>query len=253
MPRFHAPPSPRQNRLLAALPPAQYQRLRPHLQWVMMPLGSVVHESGGAQEHVVFPATSIVCNLCVTADGCSAESAVVGNEGVTGLALFMGGGSMPGRSVVYSAGYGYRVGSRVLQMEFGRDPNLQHLLLRYTQALMTQLQQTAVCNRHHAVQQQLCSLLLSTLDRTVSGQLTLSHELIADMLGVRRETVTVAAGRLKSAGLIRYARGHITMAVRRGIEALACECYAVVKREYDRLLPAVAARAPWPATEYAAA
>lgn len=230
-------PLPRQNRLLAALPAADYERLAPHLGLVMMPLGWTVHESGDAQSEAYFPATSIVSHLYVTDQGSSTQIALVGNEGAVGLAVFMGGGSAPGRATVYGAGYAYRLTSSVLKAEFSRGGSLQQLLLRYTQALMTQVMQTAVCNRHHAVEQQLCRLLLVSLDRSSSNKLTLSHELAAAMLGVRREAITGAAGRLRAAGLIRYSRGRIGVLDRTKLEARVCECYAVVKREYDRLLP----------------
>ena len=236
--------SPRQNQLLAALPAADYARLLPHLELVPMPLGWAVCESGEAQGHAFFPTTSIVSSLYVTEDGSSAEIAVAGNEGVVGVAVFMGGESTPSRAVVYSAGHGYRLGSSVLKAEFSEGGSLQQRLLRYTQALMTQTAQTAVCNRHHSVEQQLCRLLLLSLDRSAADELTLSHELIAGMLGVRREGVTEAAGKLRKAGLIRYSRGRMRVLDRPRLEARACECYAVVKAEYERLLPEAPSPAP---------
>jgi len=229
--------SPRQNQLLAALPAADYERLLPHLELVPLPLGWAVYESGDAQGYVYFPTNSIVSLLYVMEDGSSAEIAVVGHEGVVGIALFMGGETTPSRAVVQSAGYGYRLRASVLKTEFGQAGELQHLLLRYTQALITQMAQTAVCNRHHALEQQLCRWLLLSLDRLPSNELTMTQELIANMLGVRREGVTEAAGHLQAAGLIHYSRGKITVLDRPKLEAQVCECYAVVKREYGRLLP----------------
>jgi CRP-like cAMP-binding protein len=229
--------SPRQNRLLAALPAPAYARLEPHLKLVQMPLGTVLYESGILLNHVYFPTTSIVSLLYVMADGASAEIAVVGNEGVIGVSLFMGGETTPSRAVVQSAGHAYRLSGQLLKEEFTRAGAMQHLLLRYTQALITQMAQTAVCNRHHSLDQQLCRWLLLSLDRLSSNELAMTQELIANMLGVRREGVTEAAGRLQSAGLIEYRRGHITVVDRVGLEARTCECYAVVKKESDRLLP----------------
>ena len=229
--------SPRQNHLLAALPATDYGRLLPHLELVPLPLAWAVYEAGDAQGYVYFPTTSIVSLLYVMEDGSSAEIAVVGNEGLVGIALFMGGESTPSRAVVQSAGYGYRLRASVLKTEFGQGGDLQHLLLRYTQALITQMAQTAVCNRHHAVEQQLCRWLLLSLDRLPSNELTMTQELIANMLGVRREGVTEAAGKLQAAGLIHYSRGKIVVLDRPKLEADVCECYAVVKREYNRLLP----------------
>jgi len=242
MPVMKIPPSsgrqsPRQNCLLAVLPPADYERLAPHLELVPLPLGWAVYESGDAQGYLYFPTTSIVSLLYVMADGSSAEIAVVGNEGVVGIALFMGGASTPSRAVVQSAGYGYRFRASALKSEFGHGETLQHLLLRYTQALITQMAQTAVCNRHHSVEQQLCRWLLLSLDRLSTNELTMTQELIANMLGVRREGVTEAAGHLQAAGLIHYSRGKISVLDRPKLETRVCECYAVVKREYDRLLP----------------
>ena len=233
--------SPRQNQLLAALPAADYERLLPHLELVPLPLGWAVYESGDAQGYVYFPTNSIVSLLYVMEDGSSAEIAVVGHEGVVGIALFMGGETTPSRAVVQSAGYGYRLRASVLKTEFGQAGELQHLLLRYTQALITQMAQTAVCNRHHALEQQLCRWLLLSLDRLPSSELVMTQQLIANMLGVRREGVTEAAGHLQAAGLIHYSRGKITVLDRPKLEAQVCECYAVVKREYGRLLPHITA------------
>ena len=227
---------PRRNCLLAALPEAEWQRWLPQLEAVDMPLGQVLYESGSTLGHVYFPTTSIVSLLYVTGDGASAEIAVVGHEGLVGVSLFMGGESTPSRAVVQSAGQGYRLASRILKEEFNRAPVL-HLLLRYTQALITQMAQTAVCNRHHSLDQQLCRWLLLSLDRLQGDELLMTQELIANMLGVRREGVTENALRLQSAGLIRYTRGRITVLDRAGLENRTCECYAVVKKEYDRLLP----------------
>ena len=229
--------TPKDNRLLAALPEADYQALLPFLEPVALPLGMSVYESGGAQGYVYFPTSSIVSLLYVLADGASAEIAVTGPEGLVGIALFMGGETTPSRAVVQSAGHGYRLRASVLKTEFERGGALQHLLLRYTQALITQMTQTAVCNRHHAVDQQLCRWLLLSLDRLASNELVMTQELIANMLGVRREGVTEAAGRLQSEGLIQYSRGRITILDRAQLEARVCECYSVVKKEYDRLLP----------------
>ncbi len=230
---------PKDNRLLAVLPDADYERLLPHLEQVPLELGSAVYESGSQQAYVYFPTASIVSLLYVMQDGSSAEIAVVGNDGVVGIALFMGGGTTPSRAVVQSAGYGYRLRASVLKTEFGKGGELQHLLLRYTQALITQMAQTAVCNRHHTVEQQLCRWLLLSLDRLPSNELTMTQELIANMLGVRREGVTEAAGHLQAAGLIHYSRGKITVLDRPKLEARVCECYTVVKREYDRLFPQI--------------
>jgi len=240
-PSLSASQSPRQNQLLAALPAADYARLLPHLELVPLPLGWAVYESGDAQGYVYFPTNSIVSLLYVMEDGSSAEIAVVGHEGVVGIALFMGGETTPSRAVVQSAGCGYRLRASVLKTEFGQAGELQHLLLRYTQALITQMAQTAVCNRHHALEQQLCRWLLLSLDRLRSNELTMTQELIANMLGVRREGVTEAAGHLQTAGLIHYSRGKITVLDRPKLEAKVCECYAVVKREYGRLLPHITA------------
>ncbi len=229
--------SPQQNRLIGALPAAESERLLPHLEPVSLNLGRALYESGSHQGYVYFPTNSIVSLLYVMEDGSSAEIAVVGNEGAVGIALFMGGESTPSRAVVQSAGHCYRLGAGALKNEFGRSGELQHLLLRYTQALITQMAQTAVCNRHHSLEQQLCRWLLLSLDRLPSNELTMTQELIANMLGVRREGVTEAAGHLQAAGLIHYSRGRISVLDRPKLEARVCECYAVVKREYDRLLP----------------
>jgi CRP-like cAMP-binding protein len=234
-----APQSPRANRLLASLPEATYEGLLPSLENVKLALGQAVYESGGAQGYVYFPTTSIVSLLYVLADGASAEIAVTGNEGLVGIALFMGGETTPSRAVVQSAGHGYRLRGEVLKKEFETGGALQHLVLRYTQALITQMTQTAVCNRHHAVDQQLCRWLLLSLDRLRGNELVMTQELIANMLGVRREGVTEAAGKLQGEGLIEYSRGRIRVLDRVRLESRVCECYAVVKREYDRLLPEV--------------
>jgi CRP-like cAMP-binding protein len=229
--------NPQLNRLLSALPPAQRERIEPHLQFVSMPLGTVLYESGDVLRHVYFPTDSIVSLLYVMEDGASAEIAVVGNEGVIGVALFMGGETTPSRAIVQSAGYAFRLPGQQLKDEFHRNGALHIVLLRYTQSLITQMAQTAVCNRHHSVDQQLCRWLLLSLDRLASNQLTMTQELIADMLGVRREGVTEAAGKLQRLGVIRYNRGQITVLDRVKLERLSCECYGVVKRETDRLLP----------------
>jgi len=228
---------PCQNHLLAALPQQEYARLLSGLDLVPMPLGEVLYEPGTQMRHVYFPTTCIVSLLYVMEDGASAEIAVVGNEGIVGVSLFMGGESTTSRAVVQSAGHAYRLKGQLLKDEFYRAGPMQNLLLRYTQALLTQMAQTAVCNRHHTVDQQLCRWLLLSLDRLPSNDLTMTQELIANMLGVRREGVTEAAGELQRAGLIEYRRGHITVLDRAGLEARVCECYAVVKKELDRLLP----------------
>ena len=244
MPNSHPPHSPKQNYLLAALPAPEYERLQPHLELTPMPLGQALYESGGRMQHVYFPTTSIVSLLYVLEDGASAEIAVVGNEGILGISLFMGGETTPSRAVVQSAGFGYRLKAQLLKNEFNRAGPMLHLLLRYTQALITQMAQTAVCNRHHSVEQQLCRWLLLSLDRLSSDELTMTQELIANMLGVRREGVTEAAGKLQRAGLIRYSRGRITVLDRPGLEQEVCECYAVVKKEFDRLLSDIPAGDP---------
>lgn len=238
MPHFH---DPRQNLLLAALPLDEYARLALHLELVPMELGDVLYESGIQMRHVYFPIDSIVSLLYVLEDGDSAEIAVVGNEGIVGVSLFMGGETTPSRALVQSAGHAFRVTGQVLKREFDRvggrrSGALHDLLLRYTQALLTQMAQTAVCNRHHTLDQQLCRWLLLSLDRLPGNELIMTQALIANMLGVRREGVTEAAGKLQKAGLITYSRGHITVLDRAGLEAQACECYAVVKGEFDRLL-----------------
>ena len=230
-----APYSPKQNHLLAALPAADYRRLRPHLERVAVELGCALYESDSQQDYVYFPTASIVSLLYVMQNGASAEIAVVGNEGVVGIALFMGGETTSSRAVVQSAGYVCQLNASVLKLEFERGGQLQHLLLRYTQSLIAQTSQTAACNRHHSVEQQLCRWLLLSLDRLPSNELTMTQELIANMLGVRREGVTEAAGNLQAAGLIRYSRGRITVLDRPRLEERVCECYAVVKRESDRL------------------
>jgi CRP-like cAMP-binding protein len=231
-----------QNRLIAALPPAEAARWLPLLESVDMPLGSVLYESGGTLSHVYFPTTSIVSLLYVMENGASAEIAVVGNEGIVGVSLFMGGESTPSRAIVQSAGHGFRLKANTMKEEFDRAGPVLHLLLRYTQALITQMAQTAVCNRHHTLDQQLCRWLLLSLDRLQGNQLVMTQELIANMLGVRREGVTEGAMKLQRAGLISYARGHITVLDRTGVEKRSCECYLVVKKEYDRLLPKQLAR-----------
>jgi CRP-like cAMP-binding protein len=232
--------TPKDNRLLAALPEGDYEELLPSLEPVPMPLGLSVYESGAAQSYVYFPTSCIVSLLYVLEDGSSAEIAVTGCEGLVGIALFMGGDTTPSRAVVQSAGEGYRLRASVLKKEFERGGPLQVVLLRFTQALITQMAQTAVCNRHHSLEQQLCRWLLLSLDRLPSNELAMTQELIANMLGVRREGVTEAASKLQAEGLIEYRRGHITVLDREHLEARVCECYAVVKREYDRLLPAAA-------------
>lgn len=233
--------SPLQNHLLAALPELDRERLLPRLELVPLMLGDVLYESGTRLRHVYFPTNSIVSLLYTMADGSSAEIAVVGNEGMIGVSLFMGGETTPSRAVVQSAGHAYRMPGKLLKEEFARAGVMQHLLLRYTQALLTQMAQTAVCNRHHSLDQQLCRWLLLSLDRLTSNELVMTQELIANMLGVRREGVTEAAGKLQEAGLISYSRGRIKVLDRAGLEERTCECYAVVKNESDRLLPALKA------------
>jgi len=225
------------NHLLAALPDEEFQRWVPLLEIVDLPLGLVLYESGRTLSHVYFPTTAIVSLLFVLEDGDSAEIAVVGNEGVVGVSLFMGGESTPSRAVVQSAGRGLRLNSSAIKEAFNRNGPVMHLMLRYTQALITQMSQTAVCNRHHTLDKQLCRWLLLSMDRLRGNELVMTQELIANMLGVRREGVTEAALKLQAAGLIQYARGHITILDRPGLERRTCECYAVVKKEYDRLLP----------------
>jgi CRP-like cAMP-binding protein len=232
----HAP-DPRKNRLLSVLPQADWLRWLPQLEQVDLPLGQVLYEPGSTLSHVYFPTTAIVSLLYVMENGASAEIAVVGHEGIVGISLFMGGESTPSRAVVQSAGQGYRMAAQSIKDEFNRAGPVLHLLLRYTQALITQMAQTAVCNRHHSLDQQLCRWLLLSLDRLQGSELVMTQDLIANMLGVRREGVTAAALKLQRAGLIHYARGHITVLDRSGLEKRTCECYAVVKKEYDRLLP----------------
>lgn len=228
---------PKSNHLLAALPAADRERLAPYLMLVELPLGHVVYESGDQLRSVYFPTNAIISLLYVMEDGASAEIAIVGNEGVVGIAIFMGGETTPSRAIVQSAGYAYGLSAAILKQEFVRGGSLQHLLLRYTQALITQMAQTAVCNRHHSIDQQLCRWLLLSIDRLPSNDLTMTQELIANMLGVRRSGVTEAALKLQAAGLIRYSHGHIAVLDRAGLEQRVCECYAVVKREFERLLP----------------
>jgi CRP-like cAMP-binding protein len=237
-----SPEGPRLNHLLGSLPEAEWGRLHSKMELRPMPLGHVLYESGTTLRHVYFPTTSIISLLYVMEDGSSAEIAIVGNEGIVGISLFMGGESTPSRAIVQSAGNAYRIPGRILKEEFIRAGPLQRLLLRYTQALITQMSQTAVCNRHHSVEQQLCRWLLMSLDRLPSNELTMTQELIANMLGVRREGVTESAGKLQKLGLIEYNRGHIVVLDRAGLEGHACECYAVVKKEFDRLLPAAMAQ-----------
>jgi len=239
-----SPPNPLQNHLLASLPVDVRNRIFPALELATLPLGKVLYESGDTLRHVYFPTDSIVSLLYVMENGASAEISVVGNEGLVGIALFMGGESTPSRAIVQSAGEAYRLPSAVMKEQFERVASMQHLMLRYTQSLITQMAQTAVCNRHHSIDQQLCRWLLLSLDRLPGNQLTMTQELIADMLGVRREGVTDAAGKLQRAGVIQYNRGQITVLDRPKLETLSRECYAVVKRETDRLLPHIAAIAP---------
>jgi len=235
-------PDPKKNQLLAALPDAEWQRWRPQLEAVELPLGQVLYESGSTLSHVYFPTTALVSLLFVMENGASAEIAVVGNEGVVGISLFMGGESTPSRAVVQSAGEGFRLPAQAIRNEASRAGPVLQLLLRYTQALITQMTQTAACNRHHSLDQQLCRWLLLSLDRLRGNELAMTQELIANMLGVRREGVTEAARKLQKVGLIRYARGRITVLDRPRLEQRTCECYAVVKKEYDRLLPEMLAR-----------
>jgi CRP-like cAMP-binding protein len=231
-----SPPSPNQNHLLAALPTAEFERLARHLEPVAMALGQILYEPGSQLQHAYFPTTAIVSLHYVTESGASAETAGVGNEGVVGISLFMGGDTTPSSAVVQTAGHAYRLERSLLKEEFNRGGLMLRLLLRYTQALITQMNQTAACNRHHSLEQQLCRWLLLTLDRLPSNELVMTQELVASMLGVRREGITEAAGNLQRAGLIRYRRGHISVLERPGLEAAACECYSVVKKELGRLL-----------------
>jgi CRP-like cAMP-binding protein len=228
---------PEQNHILEALTQPERDRLFPHLRLVQLPLGKVLYESGDTLRHIYFPTDSIVSLLYMFQGGESAEIAVVGNDGAIGVALFMGGETTTNRAIVQSAGSAYQLAGARLKEEFGRHGAMLHILLRYTQALITQMSQTAVCNRHHSVDQQLCRWLLLSLDRLPSAELSMTQELIANMLGVRREGVTEAAGKLQKLGVIRYRRGQITVLDRRRLERLSCECYAVVKKETDRLLP----------------
>src|SRR5271170_4382038 len=232
--------NPHQNHILDALPTGDFERLAPHLEVIRMELGEVLYTPSARLQHVYFPTTCIVSLLYVMEDGASAEIAVVGNEGMLGISLFMGGETTPSHAVVQSAGHGVRLKAQLLKDEFARFGPMMHLLLRYTQALITQMAQTAVCNRHHSVDEQLCRWLLLSLDRLATNELSMTQELIANMLGVRREGVTEAAGKLQEAGLIRYQRGRITVLDRPGLEKRSCECYQVVKKEFDRLLPYVA-------------
>src|SRR5688572_8519118 len=229
--------NPRDNHILDALPALERERLFPHLELVELPLGSVLYESGDKLRHIYFPTNAIVSLLYVMQDGASAEIAVVGNDGAVGVSLFMGGETTPSRAIVQSAGFAYRLAGKKLKAEFNRHGEMLHVLLRYTQSLLTQMAQTAVCNRHHTLDQQLCRWLLLSLDRLRSNRLEMTQELIANMLGVRREGVTESAGKLQKLGVIRYARGKITVLDRPQLERLSCECYAVVKRETDRLMP----------------
>lgn len=228
--------NPNKNHLLASLPETEYDRIFPHLELIQKPLGEVIYESGEKLHYIYFPTDCIISLLYVMENGASAEIAVVGFEGAVGVALFMGGQTMPNRAVVQSAGYCYRIRQKQFMQEFDRHGALLHKLLKYTQAHITQMAQTAVCNRHHSVDQQLCRWLLLSLDRLSSNELAMTQELIANMLGVRREGVTLAAGKLQEAGLIHYSRGHITVIDRKGLEARVCECYEVVRKEFERIL-----------------
>ncbi len=230
------PHSPNQNHLLAALPATELERLSPYLELVAIPLGEILYEPGAKMRHAYFPTTMIVSLHYVMASGASAESAGVGNEGVVGISLFMGGDSTPSSAVVQTAGHAYRLESRLMKEEFNRGGSMQRILLRYLQGLMTQLGQTAACNRHHSLEQHLCRWLLLTLDRVPACELTMTQELIASMLGVRREGVTAAAGTLQDAGIIRCRRGHISVLDRSGLQTRVCECYEIVKTELNRLL-----------------
>jgi CRP-like cAMP-binding protein len=241
------PHSPNQNHLLASLPTGDFERLAPHLELVPMLLGETLYEPGGQLQYVYFPTTAIVSLLYIMESGLSAEIAGVGNEGILGISLFMGGDTTPSSAVVQTAGHGYRLRGRLLKEEFNRAGLMQRLLLRYTQALVTQMCQTAACNRHHSIEQQLSRWLLATLDRLPSSELVMTQQLVASALGVRREGITEAAGNLQRAGVIRYRRGHISVIQRSGLEARACECYAVVKKEIARLLSDVRYRQSAPA------
>ena len=228
-------PSPQQNHLLAALPPEEFARLAPHLEFVPMLLGDMLYEPGRQMEYAYFPTTAIVSLHYVMENGASSEAAGVGNEGVVGISLLMGGDSTPSSAVVQTAGHAYRIAGRLLKQEFNRAGPTQKLMLRYTQALITQMSQTAACNRHHSVEQQLCRWLLFTLDRLISRELIMTQELVASMLGVRRETITQVAGGLQDVGYIRYRRGHITVLDAVGLQTRACECYGVVEQAYEQL------------------
>jgi len=230
-------PDPRSNHVLEALPEEEAARVFPQLKLVELPLGMSVYEAGDVQRYMYFPTDSIVSLLYVLENGASAEIAIVGNEGVIGVSLFMGGETTPSRAIVQSAGFAYRLGGRAIKEEFSRHGQMLHLLLRYTQSLITQMAQTAVCNRHHSVDQQLCRWLLLSIDRLSGARLNMTQELISNMLGVRREGVTTAARKLQKLGVISYSRGSIEVLDRPKLETLACECYAVVKKETDRLLP----------------
>jgi CRP-like cAMP-binding protein len=230
----------RDNQLLATLSAVELERIAVHLEPVEMQLGAVVYESGRELQHVYFPTTCIVSLLYVLESGASAEIAIVGREGVVGVSIFMGGATTPNRAVVQSAGHAYRMPARIIQEEFRRGATMQHLMLRYTQSLLTQMAQTAVCNRHHSVDQQLCRWLLFSIDRLDRPEISTTQELISNMLGVRREGVTEAAGKLQKAGAISYRRGHIKVLDRSMLEGMSCECYQVVRRETERLLPLVA-------------
>lgn len=233
------PYSPKQNRLLGALPAEEFERLAPHLELVPMKLGEIIYESGGQQRHAYFPATAVVSLFYSIESGMSAEIAGVGNEGMVGISLFMGGDTTPSTAIVQTGGYCFRLKEAILKAEFGRSGPAMRLLLRYTQALLTHMAQTAACNRHHSIEQQLCRWLLLTVDRLPSNELVMTQELVANSLGVRRESITEAAGKLQRAGIIHYRRGHISVLERSGLEASTCECYAVVKKEFGRLLPDV--------------
>jgi CRP-like cAMP-binding protein len=237
-----APHSPRQNLLLSALPEADYQRLLPHLEPVQLKIGQPMYDTGTAMRHVYFPANCIVSMLYVTRNGASTETAVIGNEGMVGVALLMGGETLQHPTIVKSAGVAYRVRESIIRTEFKQCNTLQDILLRYTHALLSQIAQTAACNRHHSIDQQFCRCLLSSLDRSGSNELSMTQEFIANILGVRRESVTEAARKLQSAGLIHYTRGHIVVTDRKGLEMEVCECYSAVKREFDRMrTPPIAA------------
>jgi CRP-like cAMP-binding protein len=233
MPLAH---SPNQNHLLAALPAAEFERLAPHLELTALPLGDYLYEPGSQLNHVYFPTTAVVSLLYVLESGLSAETAGVGNEGMVGISLFMGGDTTSSSAVVQTAGHGFRLPAKVLKTEFNNAGLVQRILLRYTQALVTQMFQTAACNRHHSIEQQLCRWLLLTLDRLPGNEIVMTQELVANALGVRREGITEAAGNLQRAGVIRYRRGHISVVARAGLESGSCECYAVVKKEIGRLL-----------------